>query len=95
MRKVEWTDKAGRRRRSIIRDNDSDSMAEYGIPDDPPNVDLIDWEQVKVDLHNALYDRNIVNWDDVVGQQTALRSAAISALKNHLVRLYRETQGAH
>lgn len=95
MRTVEWTDRSGRKRRSIIRDEDPDSMAEYGLPADPPDIEMIDWERVKIDLHNALYDMNVVTWDDVVRQQTALRSAAISALKNHLVRLYRETQGAY
>lgn len=92
MRLVEWRDRTGRKRQSWVRDEDPDSMAEHGLPADPPDIELINWEQVKVDLHNALYDRSIVTWDDVVKQQTALQSAAVAALKNHLVRLYRETQ---
>lgn len=92
MRLVDWQDRAGRKRRSWVRDEDPDNMAEYGLPANPPDVELIDWEQVKRDLHNALFEMNIVTWDDVVKQQTSLQSAAITALKNHLVRLYRETQ---
>jgi len=92
MRIVEWQDRLGKKRRSMIRDEDPDSMAEHGLPLDPPNIELMDWEQIKIDLHNALLDRGIVTWDDVTMQQTALQSSAITALKKHLVRLYRETQ---
>lgn len=95
MKVVEWQDRLGKKRRSLVRDEDPASMAMQGIPLDPPDIELLPWEQIKIDLHNALYDRGIVTWDDVVAQQTALRSAAISALKNHLVKLYRETQGTH
>lgn len=92
MREVEWTDRNGRRHRSIIRDNDPDEMAESGIPMDPPDIDMIDWEAVKTDLHNALLDQEIITWDDVVARQTALRSASISSLKRHLVMLYKGTR---
>ena len=59
MREVEWKDRHGYRHRSLVRDTDPDSAAENGIRQDPPDLDLLDWEGIKRDIHNAMIERRI------------------------------------
>lgn len=92
MKEVNWVDRKGRNRKSLLRDSDPDELAEQGVPLGPPDVDLIDWEAVKTDLHNILLEQGIINWDDVIRRQTSLQSASVSALKKHLVMLYKGTR---
>lgn len=89
MRKVSWEDSRGKRHTSMVRDTDPDSMAPKGISLDPPDVEQIDWEAVKRDLHNALMDQGLINMDDVSRQQVGLTSAILGALRTRLILLYR------
>lgn len=92
MRVVIYTDERGIMHRSLIRDQDPDSMAESGIPDDPPDViGGIDWDSVAVELHNLLIQRGVINWDTAVRMQNGLSSAILSVLKPKVVQLYRNT----
>lgn len=88
MRVVKWTDENGWVHRSQIRDSDPDSAAKKGIPRDPPDVNQIDWEAVKRDLHNLLADRGLINLADVRSKGEHLRSAAQSVLYERLIALY-------
>lgn len=90
MKEVAWTDRYGYKRVSLIRDTDPDEMAEKGIPLEPPDVDKINWEEVKRDLHNALIDQRLFGWQDVQRAQNALTGILIRVLKRHLVLLYRQ-----
>lgn len=67
MKKVEWTDGKGYMRGAFIRDEDGPERASYGIQVAPPDVDVIDWDAVKRDLHNELYRRGILTWEDLMG----------------------------
>jgi len=89
MREVAWTDRYGYKRVSLIRDDMTDDMAEQGIPLQPPNVDRINWEEVKRDLHNALIDQRMFGWQDVQRAQNALTGILVAVLKRQLVLLYR------
>lgn len=89
MREVAWTDRHGYKRVSLIRDDDPDDMAEQGIPLAPPNVDRINWEEVKRDLHNTLIDQRMFGWQDVQRAQNALTGILVRVLKRQLVLLYR------
>ena len=90
MRLIKWTDKDGYHHLSLVRDDDPDEFAPYGIPVDPPPLDLLDWEAVKRDLHNQLVDREITTWDDVVRTQDGVTNAVRSALVRRVVTLYRQ-----
>ena len=85
----EWIDKNGYKRRAMLRDKDSADMAEFGIPMDPPDVNLIDWDGVKRDLHNALVDAKIVTWDDVVHVRDGIAKSILTATKRPVVQLYK------
>jgi len=89
MRLVTWTDKHGRRHRSLVRDGDPDEMASQGILQDPPSLDEFDWEGAATDLHNALVDAGLFSWRDVQ-EKRGLRGAILSSMKRRLVYLYRE-----
>ena len=86
-----WTDKRGYKHRSIIRDSDPDDMASQGILQDPPSLDELDWEGIKMDLHNALVERELYSWRNVQ-EKRGLRGAILSCLKRRLVYLYREAE---
>lgn len=91
MRLVTWTDQHGYKHRSLVRDGDPDEMAPQGILQDPPNLEGLDWEEVKRDLHNALVDTGMTSWSKVQGGGD-LRGAILSAMKRKLVYLYREAE---
>lgn len=92
MREVIWTDRRGWTHRSLVRDQDSDECAEQGILRDPPNLEEMDWEGIKKDLHNALATSGLYSWQDVQrrGAEDGLRGAILSAIKRRLINLYRE-----
>jgi hypothetical protein len=92
MRTVTWTDQRGWKHRSLVRDGDPDELAPQGLLHDPPNLELLDWEAVKQDLHNALAAQGLYTWSDVQrrGAEDGLRGAILSAVRKRLINLYRE-----
>ena len=90
MRHVIWTDKDGRKHRSFVKDNYDDAMAPQGIPGDPPDIYELDWERIKLKLHNALVDRRLFVYQDVVSQQHGVTGAILSALRGDIIALYKE-----
>jgi predicted nuclease with TOPRIM domain len=91
MKLVTWIDKHGYKHRSLVRDDDSDEMGPQGILQDPPNLEELDWEGIKLDLHNALVSAGLFTWRDVQ-EKRGLRGAILSAMKRRLVYLYREAE---
>jgi len=91
MRIVQWEDERGYIRRSMVRDEDPDTFAQAGIPLDPPDLDMIDWDWIKRELHNTLVEYELYNWDDVVKNQNGanIQSALLRVLKRPLINLYR------
>lgn len=89
MRKVIYTDERGYRHLTLVRDNDSDDMARYGIPIDPPDVNIIDCEFLLREIHNALVDNGLFTWDDIQKSTVGL-NAAVTVVKRHLSGLYQD-----
>jgi hypothetical protein len=92
MRIVVWTDESGFKHRSLIRDDDDDHFAPYGIPLDPPDLRHLDWDNLIRELHNLLVDKGISTWDDVQASQTGVTSSVLAVLKGPIVGLYRKKQ---
>lgn len=90
MRKVTWEDSRGYKHNSWVRDIDPDNLAQLGIPCDPPDLDQIDWEGVKRDLHNFLLERGLTNWQELNASQGNLRSVIQDALFRRLIALFRQ-----
>lgn len=65
--------------------------AKYGIPCDPPDLNKLDWDDMRMQIHNQLLERNITTWQDVQREQTAITSIVQSVVKNAIVNLYKLT----
>lgn len=89
MKLVRWTDRAGFRRAALLREGDSESMAERGVPLSPPDLNGVEWEEVKRDLHNALVDQGLFTWQDVQREQRAVQAAVTACLHRRVIQLYR------
>ena len=89
MKKVVYEDRGGYLRAALIRDDDPDDMAPMGIPLDPPDLEKLDWEGIKRDIHNSLVHAGLFTWQDVLRQQNSVGSLVARVLKRHIVRLYR------
>lgn len=89
MRVVKWTDRDGYNHLSWVRDEDTDQDAPNGLPHDPPDVNLLDWEAIKRELHNLLVDRELLTWTDVQRKDGQLLNAITTVMKRPLISLYR------
>lgn len=76
-------------RRSLIKDGDPDSYSEYGIPAGPPDMEMLDWEEVKREISNALAKQGLFTLADIGRNETAFMGA-VNILRRYLIWLYRE-----
>jgi len=90
MRLVVTTDKGGYLRAALVRDGDPDSMAERGVPFAPPDLNEVDWEGVKRDLHNTLVEQHLFTWADVQRAQSGVASAVRACLHRRVIELYKQ-----
>jgi hypothetical protein len=88
MKYIEYIDTQGRKRKSLVRDQDTDPS--IGIPAEPPNLDRIDWEAVKLEIHNQLMDQGLYTWTDVQKAQTAVGGIVLSVVRSKIINLYKE-----
>ncbi len=89
MRTVEWTDKRGWKHRSLVRDRDPDSAAPQGVPQDPPDLDLVDWDEIKRDIYNQLLERGLIDYQEVQRQQNSVTNIITSAIRKRIIALYK------
>ena len=84
-----YTDYKGYRRRVLMRDEDTDPRR--GLPQDPPDVQSLDWNKIKSELHSQLIDRGLFDAQDLdkVGQKK-LDGAILLVLRRRLLDLYRK-----
>lgn len=88
MRKVIWMDGSGWKHVSWIRDNDPDTEAKAGIPDDPPDMGDI-FEEGKREFHNLLIDMDILCYNDLERVQSGLTSAILTTLKSKVINRFK------
>ena len=88
MKIVTWVDKHGWEHQSLLRETDPDSAAPQGLPYDPPDVNTLDWDGIKRDLHHELLHRGLRTQDDL---NNDLSTVAL-ILVPHLRLLYRQTR---
>jgi hypothetical protein len=89
MRLVKTFDDDGYQHLTYVKDNDPDTA--NGINADPPNINDIDWEGVKRELHNKLIEHGI-DTQSIRSSQSGLNSIIISVLKKRLIALYRSVE---
>ena len=88
MKPVIWTDDSGRKRRSLIKDDDGPEKARYGIPDNPPDIRSIDMEAVFREIEALQYEHGLFDWRAANKDQTGMQ-ACINVFKRELLKLYR------
>ena len=89
MKAVIWTDDTGRKRRSLIKDNDGPEMARYGVPADPPDIRRMDMESVFREIEDLQYEFGLFDWRAANNNQSAMQ-ACINAFKREMLKLYRD-----
>lgn len=88
MKEVVTEDRHGRLRRVLVRDDDGDEMAKYGLPVGPPDIEEIDWEIIKIQINNILVKNRVVTRQDL--QQTGSLAAIAGIVKRHVDALFRQ-----
>ena len=89
MRKVTWTDEGGYKRVSLVKDDDPDEMAQNGIPKNPPDLELLDWEEIKREINNRFVDEGLLSWGDVQRSHLGVGPIILGVLKTRIVDLYK------
>lgn len=90
MRQVSWIDVKGFKHTSLIRDNDPTPSEERpGILQDPPNLDQIDWEGIKCEIHNEFVNRGLITWRDVQASGNGVSTVIRMVLRQKIIRLFK------
>lgn len=89
MKQVKWIDERGKIHLSLIRETDSDDMAKFGIPQDPPDISDI-LEMAKIELHNSLVECGILTYNDIIKYQNSVSAIVKRVISNKIVSRYRE-----
>jgi hypothetical protein len=89
MKRIKWADENGLIWASLIRDSDPDRVAPDGILCGPPDINDLDWNAIKRDLHTHLIDNNLLTWADVQVSQNGIQRAILAVLRKRLIALYR------
>ena len=89
MKRVKWLDPNGYLRAALVKNDEDATAGIYGIKVEPPNLDELDWESCKRDLHNMLVEYEIFTWQDLQMRQREFEMA-LGIVRRRLVSLYRE-----
>jgi hypothetical protein len=91
MKKVYYTDNNGYLHCSLLRDNDDETKAKFGIPLEPPPIDSI-LEDAKRELHNDLVRNNLFTWEDVQASQNGVTNAVTRCVTHPLKDAFRQKE---
>jgi len=91
MKRVIWKDSAGWSRCSLVRDKDSEASAQQGIPVElPPIKDIL--EGAEMELNNALVERGLFTYADVIRSQNGVTAAIVQVFRNKLLNAYKQKE---
>lgn len=88
MKLVTYESSNGRKRRSLIRDNDTDPS--IGLLQSPPDIEQLDWELIKTTLHNLLLEKGILTMSDAQNKSSEFNQCVLVAVAKPLMRLYQQ-----
>lgn len=87
---IELTDEDGYKRRYLVNEDDKDNAAEVGLDVGVPDLNQLDWEGIKRDLHNQLFDKRLFTIEDVRRQELGITTALRSVFLRNITNLYKE-----
>jgi len=90
MKRVIHIDKSGFKRVYAIRDNDDPSKAHQGIPIGPPDLRVLDWDEIVKELNNALVDSGVITIEDLNINNSGITAALTSIVRKRIINLYKE-----
>lgn len=88
MRPVKYKDDRGYLHRVMVKDDDPDEMARFGIPAGPPDLHELDWEEIIRQMNNALVEHGLNSWLDVQRSPIGVQ-VATTVVRRYLIDLYR------
>lgn len=92
MRRVIYTDRRGYKRVALVRDTDPDEAAAQGLPLGPPNLDELDFEEVKKEINDALVRENVLSIRDLPRSPNAVTKAVRDAMVHRVVALLKQQE---
>jgi len=92
MKLVEWKDQEGYMRRRSVKNGDPQELWGLGIPEESPSMELLNWDDIKRDIHNQLMSRKLYTFHDVQRSQNGVTAAVQAAIAKKIVALYREQE---
>ena len=90
MRLIQKTDPNGYKHLYYIKDNDPDTAR--GILADPPNIEALDWDAIKKEIHNGLVDNKLVQLLDIRRSNSGLNNIILRAFQRRILDLYRSIE---
>lgn len=76
--------------RAWVKDNMSALDAHKGIPHNPPDLTVIDCEQVLMKINNLLVERGLITITDLQGKgHDMLKNAVQTVLTREIIQLYK------
>lgn len=90
MKLVTYEDTNGYKHKSLIRDNDTDPS--IGLLQSPPNMELLEWDVIKVTLHNMLLEKGLISLNDIQIRTNEFNQCVLSAVGKPLFRLYQQQE---
>jgi hypothetical protein len=88
LKEVIWIDDNGRKRRSLIKNDDGPEKAHYGVPKDAPDIRSMDMEAVYREIEALQYEHGLFDWRAANQNQGAIQ-ACINVFKRKFLELYR------
>lgn len=93
MKAIIYEDAHGKLHRTVLRDSDPEDLAEEGIPLDPPKIEDI-LENAKLELHNELVKRGLIDVQSLNEHNGALSSAVNKCVTNKIIKRYLQEESA-
>lgn len=89
MQIVTWRDEEGYLHRSILPDGADIHLAHQGIPADPPDLGVLDFDEIRKQLHNRLVEERLFDYADLQGNNklTAIVRSVVQRAISDLYKL--------
>lgn len=90
MKTVDIYDEQGWLRRYEIRDDMVEFEATAGLPISPPDLTLLNCDEILKELHNMLTERNLITIDDIQRTNTRLSNTILAVMLPKIMNLYKQ-----
>lgn len=68
---------------------DDAETTEFGIPENIPDLNRLDWESIRTRLHNELTQENFTTWQDIQRRPDIFQGIILAVVRNDIINLYK------